>query len=64
MHSLELGTAGRVDHGGFFRLQGLELLMNAVERCLGEPGADLACVSQLTAVAVVQPQEQRTEGTA
>ncbi|MNN44829.1 hypothetical protein D3C81_1591370 [compost metagenome] len=64
VHGLELGTAGRVDHSGFLCLQGFELFMDAVEGRLGKPGADLAGVAQLTAVLVMQPQEQRTEGIA
>ncbi|MCY1439944.1 hypothetical protein D9M71_561980 [compost metagenome] len=64
VHGLELGSTGRIDHCGFLRLQGLELLMDAVEGRLGKAGADLARVAQLTAVAVMQSQEQRTEGTA
>ncbi|MNY14326.1 hypothetical protein D3C86_1474980 [compost metagenome] len=61
VHALEFAPRGRVDHRRLFALQGLELLMNAVERRFGEPGADLARIAQLATVAVVQPQQQGTE---
>ncbi|MNL31647.1 hypothetical protein D3C87_1534450 [compost metagenome] len=64
MHAPDFGTTGRIDHGRFFRLQGLELRMDGAQCGFGEAGADFAGVAQLTTVAVMQAQQQRTESTA
>ncbi|MNE11301.1 hypothetical protein D3C80_1040530 [compost metagenome] len=64
MHIPGLGTVGWIDHRRFFHLQRLELLMEAAQRRLVEPGADFAGIAQLATVAVMQPQQQRAEGMA
>ncbi|MNF80733.1 hypothetical protein D3C84_629830 [compost metagenome] len=57
-------SARWIDHRRLFHLQRLELFMEAAQRCLVEPGADLAGVAQLAAIALMQPQQQRPEGLA
>ena len=64
VHRLELDTVGRIDHRRLFRLQGFELVVEAGQGRLGEPGADLAGVAQLTAGTVMQAQQQCAKCTA
>ena len=61
MHALGVKTGRRIDHRRLLRLQRFQLLVDALERGLVEPGADLAGVAQFAAVTVMQPQQQRTE---
>lgn len=45
VHALGFVTAGRVDHGGLFGLQGQQLLVDAFKGGFVEPGADLAGIA-------------------
>ncbi|MCY1414808.1 hypothetical protein D9M71_302670 [compost metagenome] len=64
MHAAGIGALGWVDHGRVLDLQRLELLEDARQGASIETSADLAGIAQLTAVGVMQPEQQGAEGTA
>ncbi|MNQ80682.1 hypothetical protein D3C85_956730 [compost metagenome] len=64
VHVPGLRTAGWIDHRRLFHLQGLELIMEAAQGRLVEPGADFAGITQLAVIVIMQSQQQRPEGMA